>query len=79
MAARLSELRVARDLNWNELAVKAGINRRQVELLEAGTKDPAVSTIFKLAAALDLRSLDELLGPLRFAELIARVDGDDEK
>lgn len=69
LAVRLSELRVARDLNWNELAVRAGINGVQVKGLEAGERDPSFSTLIKIATALGLRSLDELLGPLRLEEL----------
>ena len=64
LASRVGELRVARDWNWRDLACAAGMNAKQVEDVEKGARDPAFTTVVKLANGLGVRSIDELLGPL---------------
>jgi transcriptional regulator with XRE-family HTH domain len=59
-------------LSQQALAVKAGMSIRQVMYLEAGTKEPKLSTAQALADALGL-TLAELLAPPKrtLAELLA--------
>jgi transcriptional regulator with XRE-family HTH domain len=51
-----------------QLATKAKINPRQIARLEAGDLDPQFSTLMKIADALEVSSLDELLGALPLEE-----------
>jgi hypothetical protein len=62
---------VAKNLNSEQLAYKAGHGVRgvQVRELEMGEKDVQVSTLIRIARALDIRSLDSLLGPMPIEEL----------
>lgn len=69
LAVQLGTLRVAEKWSWTDLANKANLRLIQVQEIEAGGRDPAFSTLVKLAVALRLRSLDELLGPLPFAHV----------
>ena len=71
LAVRVGELRVAKGWNWGTLAKEAGPGMRntQIRAIERGTHNPTFSTLMKLARALDLRSLDELLGELPFSAL----------
>ena len=55
MAGRFSQRGLARE---------AGLGIDTVRDLLAGRSDPSLSTLLALADALDLRSIDELLGPL---------------
>jgi transcriptional regulator with XRE-family HTH domain len=61
LGARLGELRLAKGWNWYELATQAGMRSVQVEGIENGQRDPEFSTLVRLARALGLKSLDELL------------------
>lgn len=70
LAARIGGLRVERGWNWAELAGAAGISAVQVEGIEACRRDPSFSTLIKIAVALELRSLDELLGQMPFAAAV---------
>ncbi len=63
LGVQLGSLRHERGWNWNDLARVAGIRSVQVKGIEEGRRDPGFSTLVRLARALDLRSLDELLGP----------------
>lgn len=64
--------------NWtqSQLAVQAELNPRQVAQIEAGSRDPQFTTVIKMARALGLHALDELLGPLPLDS--ARSSGGDE-
>jgi transcriptional regulator with XRE-family HTH domain len=48
---RLVELRRQAELTQAEVAERAGITRQHVGLLELGSKDPKLSTMFALARA----------------------------
>lgn len=61
LAVRLGTLRWLRGWNWRQLGEEAGVHPRQVEEIEAGVRDPSFSTLIKLARALGLHSLDELV------------------
>ena len=64
IAYRVAAKRCALKLTRSQLAGRAGVNQRQIEEIEAGIRDPQLSTVLKLARALKLAALDELLGPL---------------
>jgi transcriptional regulator with XRE-family HTH domain len=61
MGRRLQKLRKERDMSRAQLAELAGISREYVRNLEAGTYDPTVGTLQKLAKALGV-PVTELLG-----------------
>jgi transcriptional regulator with XRE-family HTH domain len=52
------------DLSQEALADKAGLNAKHVGEIERANKDPRMTTVFKLATALELRA----------GELFARYD-----
>lgn len=58
-----------RDLSQEALAARAGLSAKHVGEIERGNKDPRLTTVLKLAEALELRS-----GEL-FALHDARSDG----
>jgi transcriptional regulator with XRE-family HTH domain len=51
----LRALRLERGLSQEALALEAGIQRNYVSLIERGINQPTITTIFKLASALDER------------------------
>jgi transcriptional regulator with XRE-family HTH domain len=51
----LRALRAERGLSQEALALEAGIQRNYVSLIERGINQPTITTIFKLASALDER------------------------
>lgn len=60
----LKKAREAANLTQDELAVRAGVHRTYVSLLERGKKDPTLQVLFRLAAALGLSA----------SRLVARVE-----
>ena len=64
LAERLGHLRHLRGWNWADLAREAGIHVVQVQGIEEGRREPRFGTLIKLASALRLHALDELVGPL---------------
>ena len=58
---RLRTLREAADKSQGELAEKAGLSRVFVNQLEAGNRDPSLSTLTRLARALGVK-LEALIG-----------------
>jgi transcriptional regulator with XRE-family HTH domain len=50
----LREFRLAKQFTQSELAEKSSLDRTFISLLERGSRQPTISTLFKLAAALDL-------------------------
>jgi transcriptional regulator with XRE-family HTH domain len=61
----LRTLRVERGLSQEALALEAGIQRNYVSLIERGVNQPTITTIFKLATALELK-------PSRVVELVEK-------
>jgi len=59
---RLRELRQAKGLAQDQLAIKAGLNPSYVGFIERGERNPTLQTIWKLAQALrvDLKEFFEL-------------------
>jgi transcriptional regulator with XRE-family HTH domain len=64
LAVQLGTLRSARSLTYAQLAGRASVNPVQVSGIEKGTRNPHFETVVRLANALDLGALDELLGPM---------------
>ena len=58
---RLSALRVQRDINQEQLALKAGLPATAVSHFERGTRRPSFDNLRKLADALEV-SVDYLMG-----------------
>lgn len=69
LAIRIASVRNELCWNWATLAAEAGVHHKLIEGIETGVRDPRFSTVVKLALALKLHSLDELLAPLPFATL----------
>ena len=51
-------------MTWAQLAARADVHPLQVKQIETGARDPYFMTVFKIAKALNLTALDELLAPL---------------
>ena len=51
---RLRELRLERHVNQDELAHRAGLHRSHIGLLENGKRDAQLTTVFRLASALEV-------------------------
>lgn len=47
-------VRLARGLNQDELAFRAGLHRSHITLLEKGRRDPQLATLYRIATALAL-------------------------
>ena len=54
----LSEIRRERGLSQEELGFKSNYHRTYISLLERGQRSPSLRTIFRLAAALEVRPSD---------------------
>ena len=74
VAINLRRLRVAKGLSQDELALRAGVERAYVGHLDRGTKNPTITTLDKLASALECEVMElfrpvapgaENLAPLR--------------
>lgn len=52
----LRSLRLGAELTQEELSLEAGVERNFVSLIERGINQPTVRVIFKLAAALDIKT-----------------------
>lgn len=51
---RVRELRTSRDLSLRALAMKSGLSIHTLSMIEKGKTSPAISTLYKLAEALDV-------------------------
>ncbi|MGQ8336303.1 helix-turn-helix domain-containing protein [Sunxiuqinia sp. A32] len=54
----LRDLRIERKISQEKLAEYCDLDRTYISLLERGLRQPTISTIFKLAQALDLSPTD---------------------
>jgi transcriptional regulator with XRE-family HTH domain len=52
-AANLRAARLERDISQMELAVRSGLHRTEISLLERGGREPRLGTLIKLAGALE--------------------------
>jgi transcriptional regulator with XRE-family HTH domain len=68
---RIGIARYDRGLNWAQLATLAGteLSSPQIEGLEAGERDVQLTTLIRIAQALEVRSIDCLLGPMPIENL----------
>jgi transcriptional regulator with XRE-family HTH domain len=55
MAAKIKALRERRGLTQEQLAEKAGVGRSHLARLETGKQDPTLSTLEKIATALNVK------------------------
>ncbi|HEY3048272.1 MAG TPA: helix-turn-helix transcriptional regulator [Polaromonas sp.] len=51
----LRSLRLAAGLSQEQLGLESGVQRNFISLIETGQNQPTITTIFKLAHALDLK------------------------
>ena len=58
VATRIQEERLARKLSQMELAFEAGISQGYLAMVESHQKIPTITTIFKLAKALNINPSD---------------------
>jgi transcriptional regulator with XRE-family HTH domain len=65
----LKEVRTARGMSQDALAFASDLDRTYISLLERGLRQPSLSTLFSLAAALDTTA-EELVKRVR-----VRVEG----
>lgn len=53
----LREFRLTKQFTQSELAEKSSLDRTFISLLERGARQPTISTLFKLATALDISTV----------------------
>ena len=58
---RLREIRKARGYTQNKLAMKSGLSRQAIVVIESGQKSPTLNTLAKIANALDV-TVSQLIG-----------------
>lgn len=58
IAKRIREIRIEKGLTQETLAVRAGLTRSYVSLLENGKKIPAISTLYRVASVLGVKMGD---------------------
>ncbi len=58
VATRIQEERLARKLSQMELALEAGISQGYLAMVESHQKIPTITTIFKIAKALNINPSD---------------------
>ena len=51
----LRKYRLAADLSQEQLGLKSDVQRNFISLIETGQNQPTITTIFKLATALDIK------------------------
>ncbi|MCH8876686.1 MAG: helix-turn-helix transcriptional regulator [Chloroflexi bacterium] len=73
--AILRKLRLERNLSQEELAAQSGFHRTYISLLERGLKSPSLTTITRLANALDVAPHRIILLAERLQENDSRVRG----
>jgi transcriptional regulator with XRE-family HTH domain len=55
---RIAELRARADLSQDQLAERAGLDRRSIQRYEAATREPQYGDLLLIAAALDVPLAD---------------------
>ena len=58
---RLREIRKARGYTQNKLAMKSGLSRQAIVVIESGQKSPTLNTLAKIANAIDV-TVSQLIG-----------------
>ena len=69
MAVQIGTQRFSVPWTRSQLATNARVNVRQVREIEQGARDPAFTTVIRIARALRFHALDELLGPLPLSQV----------
>ena len=69
--ANLRKARRRKGVTQEELGFLAGLHRTEISLLERGGREPRLTTLVKLAGALET-SLDELCGGIRWLSRAGR-------
>ena len=70
LATRVKALREASGATLYGLARRAEIHGTYLRQIEEGSRNPSLEQLVRLAAAFDLRSLDELIGPLPLDDVL---------
>jgi len=73
MGGRLRQARRSRGLSLRELSQRLGVSASLISQVETGRANPSVSTLYAIAAELDV-SLDELLFEDRRSQLPSRAE-----
>ena len=75
LAARLRELRVAKDLSLQDLAARSGVSRATLSRIENGEVSPTAETLGALASAYAM-TISRILAPAErpFQALVARAE-----
>jgi transcriptional regulator with XRE-family HTH domain len=71
-AERLQSLRAARGLTQAGAERRAGLGRGQWNRLEAGGQDPQLTTLLRICQALDLETLETLIGDSPSARVLSK-------
>ena len=69
IGAKVKAIRAERGLSGRKLAAAAGVSQPFLSQLEAGRTSVAIATLYRLAAALDVKPSDLLPAPLSGAEV----------
>jgi transcriptional regulator with XRE-family HTH domain len=76
VGVRLREMREARKISMRGLATKSGLSANALSMIERGRTSPSVSTLYKLADALDL-PITEFFGPQPVKKDIILIKADE--
>jgi transcriptional regulator with XRE-family HTH domain len=76
IGVRLRELREARKISMRGLAAKSGLSANALSMIERGRTSPSVSTLYKIAGALDV-PITEFFGPQAVKKDIILIKADE--
>jgi transcriptional regulator with XRE-family HTH domain len=76
VGVRLRELREARKISMRGLATKSGLSANALSMIERGRTSPSVSTLYKIADALDV-PITEFFGPQAVKKDIILIKADE--
>lgn len=60
LGENLKKIRTSKNITQKELAEKLGVSVRTIQNYESGNREPSIDTLYKVAAALDVKALDFL-------------------
>jgi transcriptional regulator with XRE-family HTH domain len=76
VGGRLKELREARGASMRALAAKSGLSANALSMIERGRTSPSVSTLYKLADALEV-PITEFFAPGQEKQRVILIKGDE--
>ena len=76
VGVRLRELREARKISMRGLATKSGLSANALSMIERGRTSPSVSTLYKIADALDV-PITEFFGPQPVKQDVILIKADE--